>query len=146
MGARKRKPQSGATLVVAALFLAVLTLLAVSAVNTSTINLRVVKNMEAKLDAEAVAQATIEEMLSSTATFMSPASTTETVGDFVITRFEPVCLDARPAPQNTLRPDPVVREETEWELRVQVVDNATGARALIREGVAVTLLADNCPE
>jgi Tfp pilus assembly protein PilX len=138
--------QRGATLVVAALFLAVLTLLAVSAVNTSTVNLRIVSNMEAKLDTEAVAQQAIEGLLSTTATFTNPGQTTEADGDFQITRFTPVCLDARPPDTSSLRPVPVGYELTEWELRVQVVDTRTGARTTLREGVGATLLAGNCPE
>lgn len=142
--------QCGATLVVAALFLAVLTLLALSAVNTSTVNLRIVSNMQAELDAEAVAQSTLEQLLSSPAVFMNPIALTTTQGDFVITRAAPVCLEATEAEEGESLTQsaqlPIGMERTMWELEVSVLDNRTGARARLREGVEIIMLAGYCPE
>ena len=58
------KHQRGATLIVALILLMALALLAVSAVNTSTTNLRVVGNTQSRQEALAVAQAAVEKTIS----------------------------------------------------------------------------------
>ena len=58
--------QRGATLVVALIMLVLLTLFAVSAMNTSMVNLKVVGNMQSRSGALAAAQQTIETVLSTT--------------------------------------------------------------------------------
>src|SRR5712691_8061524 len=58
--------QRGATLVVALIMLVLLTLFAVSAMNTSMVNLKVVGNMQSRSEALAAAQQAIETVLSTT--------------------------------------------------------------------------------
>jgi len=58
--------QRGATLVVALIMLVLLTLFAVSAMNTSIVNLKVVGNMQSRSEALAAAQQAIETVLSTT--------------------------------------------------------------------------------
>jgi len=64
--------QRGATLVVALIMLVLLTLFAVSAMNTSIVNLKVVGNMQSRSEALAAAQASIEQVLSTTQFIADP--------------------------------------------------------------------------
>lgn len=66
----KFQTQRGATLVIALVMLVLLTLFALTALNTGTTNLRVVGNMQARSEAMGTAQQTIETVLS-TPTFIS---------------------------------------------------------------------------
>ena len=66
--------QRGATLVIALIMLILLTLFAVSALNTSTTNLKVVGNMQAQTEAFNAAQAAIESVISTPLFTTSPAN------------------------------------------------------------------------
>jgi Tfp pilus assembly protein PilX len=65
--------QKGATLIVALVLLVLLTLLAVTGLNTSTTNLKIVGNMQARSEAVNAAQEAIENVIS-TPTFISSPS------------------------------------------------------------------------
>lgn len=59
-----KRAQSGATLLVSMIFLVVFTLIVVSAIKVSNINLKVAGNMQVQQEAEAAAQHTIETVIS----------------------------------------------------------------------------------
>ncbi|WP_287965734.1 PilX N-terminal domain-containing pilus assembly protein [Diaphorobacter sp.] len=61
---RSARAQRGATLLVAMIFLVVLTLIVVSSMRTTNINTRVVGNMQMQKEAEAAAQMAIEDAIS----------------------------------------------------------------------------------
>ena len=61
---RSRASQGGATLLVSLIMLVMLTLFAISAMNSSTTNLKVVGNMQARAEAQSAAQAAIETAIS----------------------------------------------------------------------------------
>ena len=69
-----RSRQQGATLMIALIMLIMLTLFAISAMNTSTTNLKVVGNMQAQAEALASSQAAIESVISTTAFTTTPAN------------------------------------------------------------------------
>ncbi|HUP29610.1 MAG TPA: PilX N-terminal domain-containing pilus assembly protein [Usitatibacter sp.] len=71
---QNRSRQQGATLMIALIMLIMLTLFAVSAMNTSTTNLRVVGNMQAQAEALASSQSAIEAVISTTAFTTTPAN------------------------------------------------------------------------
>lgn len=70
----KMHAQSGATLVIALVMLILLTLFAVTALNTGTTNLKTVGNMQARSEAMDSAQQTIETVLSSPQFLSNPAN------------------------------------------------------------------------
>ncbi len=136
--------QRGATLLTSLMILVVLTLLAISAINTSTVNLRIVQNMQVQQQTEAAAQEAIEQVMSTPNTFNVPAAATIAVNDLSVAIVKPVCVRAFPAAGYSaiwgLAP-----EDTEWEVVAKVADPATGAKVAIHQGAAVRLAADSCP-
>jgi len=73
---RTRRGQSGATLLVSMIFLVVLTLMVVSAVKVTTVNTKLVGNMQTENEANAAAMQAIEAAISTDFTSMPKASTT----------------------------------------------------------------------
>jgi Tfp pilus assembly protein PilX len=69
----RRRSQYGATLLVALIMLVLLTLFAVSALNTSTTNLKAVGNMQARTEALNAAQQVVETAISSSQFTTTPA-------------------------------------------------------------------------
>lgn len=69
-----RTSQGGATLLVSLIMLVMLTLFAISAMNSSTTNLKVVGNMQAQAEAAAAAQGAIETAISTPIFTSSPAN------------------------------------------------------------------------
>jgi len=74
---RHRAKQAGATLIMALIMLVLMTLLALSAINMSTGNLKVVGNMQYQQEATAAAQSAINQILSK-GTYLSSPSTAPT--------------------------------------------------------------------
>jgi len=68
------RAQRGATLVIALIMLVLLTLFAISALNTSTTNLKVVGNMQARTEAFNAAQQGIDTVISRTDFVTAPAA------------------------------------------------------------------------
>jgi Tfp pilus assembly protein PilX len=66
--------QRGATLIVTLIMLVVITLFAVSAFNSSNINMKVVGNMQSQAEAMAASQRAIEETVSHTDFYNTPAN------------------------------------------------------------------------
>jgi Tfp pilus assembly protein PilX len=142
IGSRRR--QAGVTLVVALLLLAVLALLGVTAVNNSMVNLRIVGNMQAYQDAEAVSQEAIEQVISSIAIFNNPAATTITLAGVDVQVSEPTCLDVRPA-EGYSATFPLAPEDTHWELGASYDDPVSGAQADLVQGVTIVMPSGSCP-
>lgn len=67
--------QSGATLIVSLLMLVILTLLAMSAIRSTTVNMRIAGNMQAQTEMAAVAQQATEQVLSANFTTNPVAQT-----------------------------------------------------------------------
>lgn len=74
MNAPMIRRQAGATLIVTLIMLVVLTLFAVSAFNSSNINLKVVGNMQSQSEGMAASMRTIEETISHTDFYNTPAN------------------------------------------------------------------------
>lgn len=99
--------QRGATLVVALIFLVLLSVFAINAYNASTTNVRVVGNMQSRQEAIAAANVALETVISSTAFSTTPANIAATpinvdidkdaVNDYVVTMTpQPTCYRVRP--------------------------------------------------
>ncbi|TFZ01589.1 pilus assembly PilX family protein [Ramlibacter rhizophilus] len=99
--------QRGATLVVALIFLVLLSVFAINAFNSSTTNVRVVGNMQSRQEAIAAANLAIETVISSTAFSTTPATVAATpinvdidkdgANDYVVNMTpQPTCYRVRP--------------------------------------------------
>jgi len=94
--------QRGVTLLVGLIMLVVLTLLVISAIRSSTTNLRIVGNMQMQEEAAAAAQQAIEQVISSNFT-ANPVSSVITVdinndgtADYSVSVAQPTCTGSVP--------------------------------------------------
>lgn len=110
---QRRGRQGGAALVVALIFLVLMSLFAINAFMGSSTNLRVVGNMQARQEAVAAAQAALEKTISSTDFALKPADVasapinidTDGVGgpDYVVRLTpRPTCYRVMPIKNNQL--------------------------------------------
>jgi Tfp pilus assembly protein PilX len=140
-----RRQQQGAVLIVSLIMLVVLTLFAVSGINLSSVNLKIVGNMQAQKRMEMAAQNAIEQMLSSATYFnLTPAAQTVNVDGYNVSVAAPVCTQTAPATGYSATSG-ISPEDNDWELVATVSDALSGASVTIHQGVRIRMLAGNCP-
>lgn len=147
------KRQRGATLLVSLIMLVVLTLFAVAGFNLSSVNLKIAGNFQMQKGMESVAQQAIEQLISSSSPFnLTPVASTicvnggtGCVGGYNVAMAAPKCNYAATARGYSKRLGELSLEDTTWEVRADVTDALTGAKAAIVQGVNIRLLAGNCP-
>ncbi|MGQ0522218.1 MAG: pilus assembly PilX family protein [Betaproteobacteria bacterium] len=143
--------QRGATLLVSLIMLVVLTLFAVTGFNLSSVNLRIAGNFQMQKTMEAAAQQAIEQVISASASFgglkqdISVPPYTVTVTGPAGGTTGPKCNYAVTAKGYTKKIGELTPEDTDWELKAEVSDTSSGARATLVQGVRVRLLSGNCP-
>jgi Tfp pilus assembly protein PilX len=148
----RSRSQAGSTLLVSIIMLVLLTLFVLSAINSSTINLRIAGNTQALDEARAVAQQGIEQFVSSYANFYpTPASvpsTSVTVNNatYQYSIATAACISARP--QNP--PNPLLLQcangvksgvfcwDTTWQVTAVATDTRSGASQSVTQGVSIT--------
>lgn len=139
----------GSTLVISLMLLVVLTLLAISAIDTGNLYLRIVGNVESQQLAEAAGDNAIGEILSSVDPFTGDPAI-ETVlpgiaGGSSVKVCPRLCLHAVTAPgYSATMTSPAAPQETLWEVRALSTDPVTGAESIIVQGVRIRLAAGNC--
>jgi len=157
--------QRGMSLLIVLIMLVVLTLFALSAINLSTGNLKVVGNMQARQVNEALGLQAIEAVINSVNAFTTPASavtivpgngtvsststtstetTINTSTGYTVKVDTRTCLYAAAATGYSAIVA-VAPEDTHWDFGVTVTDNATGAKSVMHQGVKIRMLAGNCP-
>ena len=143
-----RNRQRGTTLLIALIFLVILTLFAVSGMNTGVINLRTANNAQLMLEAEYAAQQQIEAVLNSVTGFMTVAVAATTTNidvngdsttDFVVTTTPPVCLSTQPAPGYSYEFAASAPKDTVWHISATAADSIFGSTATLRQGVKIRL-------
>lgn len=145
--------QRGATLLVGLVMLVVLTLLVVSAMRSSTVNLRIAGNMQAKAEAAAAAQQAVEQVISSSTIFYAPASQTIAVdinhdgtADYTVKIDPPSCLKMTAAAGYSALFAASAPQDSNWDIKATVTDNRTGAQVILHQGIKVRLAAGSlCP-
>ena len=144
----RRNRQQGIVLVLTLILLVVLTLFVLSSTRLSTGNLRIVGNMQAKKEADAVAQRTIEQVLSSIAPFYSPTAAVTLAptppSGMTVTVSNRSCIQATTAPGYSAVTG-VSPDDTFWNLSVSVVDAITNTSTVVTQGVRIRLQPGNCP-
>lgn len=139
--------QRGTTLLIALIFLVILTLFAVSGMNTGVINLRTANNAQMMLEAEFAAQQQIEAIVNSVTNFMTVSAATTTnvdvngdsVTDFVVVTQPPKCLSTVPAPGYSYEFAASAPKDTVWEIVSVASDSVFGAKSTLRQGVKIRL-------
>ena len=143
---RKRQPQTGATLVVAMIILLMMTLFAVSSINMSSVNLKIVGNLQAQKALDARAQDVIEQILSDQAKFNAPLGTTDReFPEGTVAVDIPVCIDSKVATGYTAVALDIIPQDNTWEIVASITDSETGAVNTLHQGVEMRMLAGNCP-
>jgi Tfp pilus assembly protein PilX len=154
------KREGGTTLLIALVFLVILTLFAVSGMNTGVINLRTANNAQMMVEAEFAAQQQIEARFNSAANFHFdatvppaipwPATTTTTnvdvngdaVTDFVIVTTGPKCVNVRDVSgeysDEVVKSGSAPREHV-WQVTAVSTDSIFGTTATVRQGVKIRL-------
>lgn len=140
------RQQKGAVLFISLIFLLIMTLYAISSINMSTINLKIVGNMQAIKEMDADAQDAIEQILTQMSNFnLTPAASTLTGAIGVVNVAAPECIDSRTATGYSAVAKDIIPEDNTWEVTATVTDNLTGATSTLHQGVEIRMLAGNCP-
>jgi len=142
----KMRTQHGATLITALFFLVIMTLFAVSSINMSTVNFRVISNMQAQKQIEGAVQDAIEQSISSMSQFsLTPSATTVSTTMGVVDVTAPSCIDSQTATGYSAVVENIIPEDNTWEIIASYTDDVTGAVSVIHQGVQIRMLAGNCP-
>lgn len=138
--------QRGAVLVIALVMLVVLTLFVISSTHIASGNLRIVGNMQSKLNVEAVSQEALEQVISDIAPFYSPSSLVAVTAPsgMTVTVGNRSCVRATPA-HGYSAVSGMSPEDTFWDVPITVTDSITGAATATAQGVRIRLPAGNCP-
>lgn len=142
---RTIRAQHGATLVIVLIMLVILTLFSVSAVNLSNSNLRVVGNMQARKQTEAVALETVEQVMGSMSYFNTPGTKlTTTANGYERVISKRVCQYATAASGYSAIQQ-IVPEDTQWDFYVQVTDTIANSKVRVWQGTRIRMLSGSCP-
>ena len=143
-----QRHQSGTTLLIALIFLVILTLFAVSGMNTGIINLRTANNAQMMLEAEFAAQQQIEQVLNSASSFITVAGAATTTNvdmngdgytDFTVVTQPPRCLSIKTAVGYEYELAASAPKDTVWEVTANASDSVFGATVSLRQGVKIRL-------
>jgi len=123
-----------------------MTLFAVSSINMSTVNFKIVANMQAQKQIDAAVQDAIEQTISTMNQFtLTPAASTISTSMGIVAVSAPECLDSKVATGYSAVVESIIPEDNTWELNGTLEDSITGAVSTIHQGVEIRMLAGNCP-
>ena len=133
-----RHRQSGTVLVMALMFLVILTILGIAAVNGTSLSFRAVGNMQSRNFAISLAQEAIERKISSSTSFYTPLADTITIQGQSVAVTAPQCAGAATADGYDVN-SPVSPDDTRWEIGASVTDSVSGAKVALRQGVKMIM-------
>lgn len=148
--------QRGATLMVSLIILVMLTLFAISMINSSSLGLRIASNFQSQKVMEQGANQVLENFISTPANF-DTATTTAPVcvggvganctGGYHVIVSMPACLRGSPAPGYSKKVGELSPDDVDWEVTAAIVDPNANSKVFMRitEGVRVRMLAGACP-
>ena len=147
--------QRGATLLISLIMLVVLTLFAVSAINLSSMNLKIVGNMQMQKEMEAAGDQAIQQVISDiaffndavngTGTWASAATVTTVMTNGVaVAVAKPVCVSTvAGAGYSALTA--VSPEDNIYEVASTATNLVTGASVTTVQGIKISMPAGSCP-
>jgi hypothetical protein len=124
--------------------LVLVTLFALSSVNSSVVNLKIVGNSQSLKSLESSAIQALEQVIGTVASFQAPAAQTLTVNGYAVTVSAPTCL-ATDLAEGYSALSEVSPNDTYWEVQASATDPVTGARVAMSQGVKIRLSAGACP-
>lgn len=136
--------QRGMTLIISLVMLIMLTMFAISTMNLSNSNLKVVGNQQALRAVEAAAQQALEQVVSGSAIFSAPAAQTFTIDGFTVAVTAPVCIRSQTATGSSLAIGTLIPEMDLFEVRASTTDSFSGATASAVQGVDLMMLSGYC--
>lgn len=155
--------QRGVTLIVGLIMLLIITLTVLTAFTLSSTNLKSVGNMQHRDEAVAAANVATEQVISSPAIFITPASEAIKVGNYTVDVALPTCLYATEVVTNSSGDQspniyaegsgggggggPAGYLDTYWDIMAKVNDVLTGTSVETHQGIKITLPAvpNPCP-
>jgi len=142
---KPRSSQQGATLIVSLVMLVVMTLFALSAINLSSMNLKIVGNMQSQRLMEMAAQDAIERMITTPTYYsLTPSAQNFTISGLTVAVSAPICTRSTAAAGYSATSG-ISPEDNDWEFVATVTDGLTGASLALHQGVRIRMLAGNCP-
>ena len=139
-----KKNQHGAVLLMALMFLILLTLIGIAAVNSTSSGFKVVSNMQSRAYAMSLAQAAVEQVISSSTLFYTPANPDIILDGQTINMTVPVCTGTSPAAGYELGQSAVTPVDNHWSVGANVTDSITKANVSIRQGVKMRQTQGSC--
>lgn len=149
---RPLQPQRGATLVVALIMLAIITLVVIGGFTLSNSNLKAVGNMQMREEALAAGNRAAELVMGSAFTAGPTAQEIDVDidndgnKDYTVSVAAPTCVKAAIASSGapssiglSMGGGAATTWHTDWDIDATVNDAATGARVRVRQGVRVLL-------
>jgi hypothetical protein len=153
--AHDRRRQRGNALIISLILLVILMLFGITAVRTGMVNLRIARNTQLGVEAQAAAQRILDTKLSTLdtfenfstagATFDNVDATGNGVTMYRVAFATPECVMIKSAPGYSYKPresDPdIAKKETVWRLTATASDptSGTGAGVTVTQGVKVRL-------
>lgn len=156
--------QHGATLIVSLVILVMLTLFAISMINSSSLGLRIVSNFQAQKVMEQGANEELENFISLSSNFSMSAPPAQVnvcvngaegtagpgescAGGYRVIIDPPQCLRGTPATGYTKKIGELAPDDVDWEITASVVapNDSTNVHMRITEGVRVRMLSGACP-
>jgi len=138
--------QQGAVLIISLILLLAMTLLGVASINSSSVSLKIVGNLQSQKNAEETVLEGIEIVLGSAANFTSAGqginSVTTSTGENVTIEWVR-CRSSEPA-QGYSASMALVPEDNTWQVRGNYRNNE-GAWSTVEQGVRMRQLAGSCP-
>ncbi|MBF0294853.1 MAG: hypothetical protein HQL96_06660 [Magnetococcales bacterium] len=136
--------QGAATLLTSLVILIVLTLLVVTSLNVSTVQLRIIGNTQTVKNMDAASQRALEFFISSSANFsVDTPSQSFTEGADTGTLAAPQCIHSQVATGSSAVWSMAPRDNV-WELQATITNSATGAKSTIHQGIQVRQLVGSC--
>lgn len=142
---RTTRGQRGMTLIVSLIMLVILTMFALSTMNLSNSNLKVVGNQQAQRAVEAAAQQALEQVVSGSNIFKTPVGQSLVINGFTVAVTAPVCLRSQAC--SGCSKDITVANLPEmdlFEVRASTTDSLSGATASVYQGVDLMMLQGYC--
>ena len=136
--------EHGAVLVTSLLMLVVLTLLAVSSIRASSVNLLIVDNMQSQKEAQALADRAVADVLSDSSAFITPTAQTLTYDGVEVNVTASECIASQIASGYSVVWGGIPPEDTVWEFSATAANTSGGAGARVHQGVQIRMTAGNC--